>query len=401
MSLLTLLFLILLGLQLRPETPTAQLVPNLYRLESIALHQGWTPERLLQTGDRWAQRGDLSRALPYWEAASSEMQAGWRLAEAYIDLQRWPDAATALETLLLDSPDDPWLNYQLGLIRIAFDPRAAETYLRVAAQDVEYQRVANSLLRISTGPEDTAAMRAGLSLASAELWPYAELAFRHAADMGQAYAAALAYVGLARDRQGKHGGEWIERALLVDSQDATVRYLQGLHLRQYGDLEGSREAFALATALDPRNPAYYAELGSAYRLLGDMDSAERWLRVAVDNAADDPRFSEMLALFYAEEITQLDDESLEMLENLADNADLQAVYAWTIYRLGDVEGGEERLDALLENRPDLARALFYKAQILLDAGDVEAALPLLEQAAGQESSVQQEALHALDALSGG
>jgi tetratricopeptide (TPR) repeat protein len=400
-SLLALLFLILLIIELRSPGPEARLVPNLYRLEAQALRQGWTLETMLQAGDRWAQLGDLSRALPYWEAAAELPQAALRLAEAYLSLQRWPDAATSLENLLEESPDDPWLHYQLGLIRVAFDPRAAEPHLQLAAQSPQYQPVAANLLRVAGGPENSAALRAGLALAGAELWPYAELAFRHAADLGESFAVALAYVGLARDRQGKHGGPWIERALAVDSQDATVRYLEGLHLRQYGDLEGSRDALTLATALEPRNPAYYAELGSAYRLLGDMESAERWLRVAVDNANDDPRFSEMLALFYAEEITELDDESLELLAELADNADLQAVYAWTLYRLGDVDSAESRLNTLLEAVPDEPRALFYKAQILLDQGDPETALPLLEQVAAQESPVQTEAQRLLAALAGG
>ena len=46
------------------------------------------------------------------------------------------------------------------------------------------------------------------------------------------------------------------------------------------------------------------------------------------------------------------------------------------YRLGDTTGAQERLDGLLETRPDQARALYYKAQILMDQADFDAAVPL-------------------------
>ncbi len=189
--------------------------------------------------------------------------------------------------------------------------------------------------------------------------------------------------------------------MIADSQNATVRYLLGLHRRATGDLDGSRDALAEAVALDPNNPGYYAELSSAYRLLGDLDNAERWLRVALDTSNDDPRFSQMLALFYADEVTQLDDESLTKLKDLADTADLRAVYAWTLYKLGDSGTATDLLDSILEATPDEPRALFYRAQIYIDGGDFDLALPMLQSAAAEDSPVQVDARRMLDAITGG
>ena len=57
-------------------------------------------------------------------------------AQAYLELQRWADAADALEHLLkllpIDSPDRPWAQFQLGLIRAAYNPAQALDLLRAA-----------------------------------------------------------------------------------------------------------------------------------------------------------------------------------------------------------------------------------------------------------------------------
>ena len=92
---------------------------------------------------------------------------------------------------------------------------------------------------------------------------------------------ALAYGGLARDMQGKDGAPQIDAAVTVAPDDPQVRFLQGLHLRLAYDNAGSLDAMVQAVALDPENPALYAELGKAYQLTGDLTAAERWLKFAV------------------------------------------------------------------------------------------------------------------------
>jgi tetratricopeptide (TPR) repeat protein len=184
----------------------------------------------------------------------------------------------------------------------------------------------------------------------------------------------------------------------------TVRFLQGLHLRDQADFAGSLDAFVLAVALNPQNPAYYAELGTAYRLVDDMDNAERWLQVAVDVSNRDARFQQLLALFYADEEYQLNDGGLALLEDLTesmpDDLDVQAGFGWALYQAGDPEGALTQLDGVLERAPDHPRSLYYQATIWLETDHLERAIPLFERVAVLQSPFQTEARRILEGLRG-
>lgn len=382
----------------------------LYQLEALAAVEGWTPERLRLAGDVWRDMGDITRALPYWEAASTGLPddrlIARMLADSYLTLQRWPLAVDQLNRLVQMDFSDAWAHYQLGMLRAAFDPPTAETHLKVAVRAPAYQSVAAALLYVidEHRTDPLIGMPVGLALADAGLWPQAELAFQNAADVGQSYPVALAYAGLARDRQGKDGSAAIARAVSLGPQDAVVRFIQGLHLRMQNDLTGSLDTLVQAAVLDPDNPAYYAELGSAYRLLGDLENAERWLRTAVEVSNDDPRFQQLLALFYAEEAPGLNAGGLSELEALAmlapDDPDIQAGLGWGLYRAGDVEAALEKLNTILETVPAHPRSLYYMARIRLETGDLDEARTLLTQIVGLESPYQAEAQRMLATLGG-
>ncbi len=284
----------------------------LYQTEALAARTGWTPTLLLTAGDLWQEAGDVTRALPYWQSAAQSGDTGIlrRLAQTQIDLQYWADATSTLTKLIESDPENFWAHYQLGLIRAAFDSQAAEGYLRIAGRSPEYGEAAAAVLgALSDDPMD-----AGIALAEAQLWPYAELAFQHAADLGQSYPEALAYTGLMRDHQGKDGGAWIEQAVRIAPQNPQVRYLQAIHLRLAIEYDASLEAMIQAVALDPENAALYAELGTAYRLTEDLENAEYWLEFAVDLSDNDPRYQQMLDQFRADETSRID-EILQSLDN--------------------------------------------------------------------------------------
>lgn len=272
----------------------------LYYIEALAAQGGWTTDLHRQTGDLWALSGDITRAIPHWQSADIDdpVLLG-QLADAYVRTQQWTRASETLQKLSVLTPEDQWTHYQLGLIRAAFDPIAAAEHLSISARVPEYTEISAELLQALEGDESLTAMRVGLVLAGRQMWPYAELAFQHAADSAYPYAEALAYAGIARDWQGKDGTALVEQAVQIEPENPVVRYLQGLHLRFDGDYAASREALIQAVALDPLNPAFYTELGSAYWLVDDLKSAERWLKMAVE-ISDDPRFAEALEQFYSE-----------------------------------------------------------------------------------------------------
>ncbi len=287
-------------LQLPAEPQTAQSgrpLQALYQLEAVAAREGWTSDRYRQAGDLWNRLGDPRRAVAYWESADPDAILLRERAQAYIDLGRWADAADTLSNLLTLLPpaatDRAWAQFQLGLISAAYNPAQALDLLRAA--EPTYGDSAAALLPILEGAPDP--LRIGIALSRQNLWAYAELAFSQSAD-----PLASAYGGLARDMQGKDGSTWIETALTLAPDDPQVRFLQALHLRLNYDYAGSLDAMIQAVALDPENPALYAELGRAYQLTGDLATAEHWLKFAVSL---DANFQPMLDSFYDDEKSAL------------------------------------------------------------------------------------------------
>lgn len=285
-----------------PELRADRPLQSIYALEAEAARSGWTPESRRQVGYYWYSLGDLSRAVANWESATPDARVLRDLSQAYIDLQRWADADASLERMLPllppGAPDRAWAHFQLGMIRAAYDPQGAAQLLRIA--EPTYGASVMTLIPILESDPDS--LRVGLALADSELWAYAELAFSSSAD-----PLANAYAGLVRDMQGKDGSAQIQTALALLPQSAQAHFIHGLHLRLKFDFDASLEAITQAVALDPENPALYAELGRAYQLLGDFASAERWLKFAVSL---DSSFQAMLDSFYADEEAILRDMGL-------------------------------------------------------------------------------------------
>lgn len=292
-----------------PERLSGRPLQALYRVEAMAVKSDWTPELLRLAGDLWREAGDITRALSYWQAAAEgNADAGLLrdLALGALEVQEWSLARETLHHLTALSPDDGWALFQLGILQAIIDPEDGRDGLAAVMDDPAYAEIAANLTNVlsESGGEATVLVSLGQALAEYELWAYAELAFTRAADF-EPLPEALAYAGLARDMQGKNGSGWIEQAVRLAPDSAAVRLLQGLHLRQTGDFAGSQQALALAAALDPENPVMYAELGTAYQLLGQIDQARRWLEQAVALSGGDSRFQPMLTALAESEVQLL------------------------------------------------------------------------------------------------
>lgn len=284
---------------------SGRLIQAWYQAEGQATQNGWSNDTAHVAGQVWEQLGDPTRAIAYWEIAAqanpSDTALRRHLADVYIQLQRWTQAGDALRHLLELTPDDNRAHYELGLLEATFYPASASAHLQFAARDAIYKDISFELLPLlsTEKPDGSIAMQVGLILASHELWPYAELAFGQAAALAAPFPEALAYLGLAKDRQGKDGSAQVTEALSFAPQNAQVLYLSGLHLRAVFDYTDSLDAFNQAVSAAPTNPAYAAELSTAYRLTGDLTSAEQWLKIAVQLSDNDPRFQALLDDFHA------------------------------------------------------------------------------------------------------
>ncbi|MBC8098228.1 MAG: tetratricopeptide repeat protein [Armatimonadetes bacterium] len=282
-------------------------VQALYRLEADAARDGWRYATRRRAGDIAYDIGRVDDALAHWQAANilqpNQLGLLTRLAETYLALGQWTPLADTLRALLAVSPGNAWAQFQLGLVLAPISPAEARTHLRAAALTLDYRPQAGALILLleaadANTDESELAMRVGFIGVEQSRWAHAEHAFRHAADLAPDNSTALAYVGLARARQGKTADAWLTSALELNPGDATAHYVAGLVYAGRGDYEAGVQAFTLALALDPLEPAYYAEVASIYETLGDLPDAEIWLREAVRVAGDIPRYQQLLADFY-------------------------------------------------------------------------------------------------------
>jgi len=276
----------------------------LYQIEAQVAQSGWTAELAKSAGDIWESLDDLPRAVSYWEIAvrlqPSNQQLTRQLAQSYLTLEHWSQAVIALSSLLKLN-DDNWAHFQLGILQSVLDSSSAADQLQLAARDSQFQPVTAQLIPLLNQPTDVIrAMQMGVVLASAKLWPSAGYLFQYAAALSPKLPVALAYSGLARDQQGKNGSSQIEQAVALAPDNAQVRYLQGLHLHLVGEDEASLQALQQATVLDPLNPAFAAELATAYNRAGDSPKAEYWYKAAVTLSNNDARFQNLLNAFYGQ-----------------------------------------------------------------------------------------------------
>lgn len=282
----------------------ARPIQALYHLEVLASEKGWTGDLAHTAGDLWAQLGDLNRATAYWETAArlnpADASVLQSLAQAQLDLQHWSEATLTLNRLLELNPDDEWAHYYLGVLQVAFTPEGAAENLEFVRHSPAYQSSVEALLAISSGDSAERAMQVGIVLIDHDLWGVAEMVFQYAALIGDPFPESLAYVGLARDYQGKSGRTQFEQALTLNPQASQVHYLYGLHLRLMNDIAGSLNAFQQAVKLDPLNPAYAAEFAVAYQQAGDFAQAEYWFKQALTLSGNDARFQELLTQFYSQ-----------------------------------------------------------------------------------------------------
>jgi protein O-GlcNAc transferase len=378
---------------------------DLYRISAEAAQNGWTAAAHREVGELYYELGDLENAAGHWQAAllsePQNLNLLRRLAETYLTLEEWTSAADTLRKLLRIIPNELWAHYRLGLILAPLNAQDAIFHLEQVETTPAYGEIATRLVLVlrSTLDEAPKAMQIGIVLSEHEQWAEAEAAFLQAAELGYPDPVAMAYVGFARGMQGKFGESWIQQAVAIDPVNATVRYLEGLYLRGRGEYAKSIDAFSLAIAFEPDNPAYYVELGSTYRKISDLSSASRWLQQAVVISDYDPEFQNILSDFYLEEGAELAAAGIENPPAGLQNADAEADVGWTLYRVGAVEEASAAFEKALAIEATNPRALFYKARVAIDTGNIDSARTLLQQVIDQGEDFAAEAQSLLDTLS--
>ncbi len=381
-------------------------VQELYRLHFQGQQTGdWTRQQY-QDAVRYAQRiGNPGQSLDYQQAAFAQSPENAALAidlaERYIERRDWTRAAQQLQRAAVLKPDDGWVKTQLGLILAPRSAANALQYLRTATSWAGYDEAVARLLpllEISTN-DVTSAVQIGLILGQAGLWEYAENAFAAAVTL-EPLAEYKAYIGLAREMQGRSGKLWIDQAVQQSPNNPLVQYIQGIYQRAQRDYQASVASFTTALALDPLNPAYYAEIGQTYREIGDIVNADYWLRQAVTVSNQDPQFERILAEFHQTAGPALSAAGVNPSnpdDTLLD-ADAQAEIGWTLYRIGRTADAETAFGVALALEPDNIRVTYYRGRMALDQGDEATARQLLEAVIARNEDLVAEARAVLDLL---
>jgi tetratricopeptide (TPR) repeat protein len=304
------------------------------------------------------------------------------MAQQQIQQLDWVQARATLEKLVALEPDDAQALYWLGLLLAPQDHILAGEYLSRAALDATWAARADVVRNALQAYEDRSLADAhtvlGVALIGLEEWPFAEQAFQLALAVNAVNPTALAYLGFAKDQQGRDGLPDIQAALAMAPNDPTVYYLLGQHWRLAQDNQAAYDAFSQAYWLDPANPALAAEVGASLQFLGDLSGAEEWFRLAVALAPDDTRWSGLLAAYYADAEGQLDDQKIEFVRQASqaapDDPDLHASLGWVYYQTGDYQKAYEELNRAVGFDPTRPRSRYYFAAVLEIMGDTQGAV---------------------------
>lgn len=345
-----------------PQRLSGRPVQMLYRLERDSSTLGWMPERLRLAGDLWREAGDLRRAFAYWQAALEAAPVAppadllHDVAETALELHQWDSARGALDALIAASPNDTWARLQRGILSAALGDLRAGDDLRAALAEPAYAPLAQTLLPLVGGDDgstsEVRAWQVGAVLARQGLWAPAEVAFSTAAvtlitadERAEAYAA----LGWVRAQNALSPDDALARALVLAPDNPRVRLFQGLALRADGDEAASLIALQAAVARAPEDTLLMAELGLAYSLLDDPDTARFWLAQAA-GLADDPaqaaRFSALL--------DDMTDIQISIEDTLLQQFGFAYVEVTDVPELPEAAASAEAaapLDALREDRP--------------------------------------------------
>ncbi len=382
---------------------SASLVAENYDLARVYLYaaasaDGWTANRREQLRfilDHGTPSG-LSSALLY--AALDRYQADpfllSQIAHQQIDHHAWDELEKTLDQWLALEPENGNALYWMGQLLAPVDPvKAREILAQVSSDDTWGERAAivrQSLEGYGTLPLTEAHTRLGVALVGLYEWAFAERALQLAVEVNALNPTALAYLGLARDQQGRDGLPSIQAALSLSPNDPVLHYIAGLHWRRAGDDKAAFDSFSQAYWLDPANPALAAEAAISLERVGRLDEAVGWYRQAVTLAPTDSRWASLLAAFYADNGYDLEGDGLRYIEEIAgkatEDADLQISLGWAYYQVGRYDRAREVLSAALARDPSSGRGWYYWGVLLARSGDIQAARTAYEAAVSRPDS---------------
>ncbi len=230
----------------------------------------------------------------------------------------------------------------------------------------------------------------GRALGLVQEWPLAAREFGRAVELDRRNPEALAWLGEARQHVGQDGRPDLDRALLVDPRDATVRALRGLYFRRQGQNAQALNEYKAAARAEPTNPAFQSALGEAYAAAGDLVAALQAYQTATTLSPANATYWRLLALFCADNGVQVAEIGLPAAQKAAllapkDAAVLDAL-GWSYAQAGYYEQGRKTLQRAIDASATLAEPHLHLALIYLRLGQNPQALDQLKLAVQADPS---------------
>lgn len=248
---------------------------------------------------------DYLEALEIWnqENFDCEVDTGaiWEIIQAQLSEREFQLVEAFLETLSLELPADPKVQFHRGLLLATVSPESAIGLLRLAD---ELATDGNSVvLELVRSIEDSqfeqndaySLAQVGQVLGKHGYWNFASRAFQSAVNLAPNYADAHAFLGLSLDQIGENGFEAYERAIeLAGDQSLPYIYL-GMHWLRNGYPAIALNKFERARELEPENPIILVQIGQAHEQMGDLEIAIDAYRAATEMSPQDADFWLVLA----------------------------------------------------------------------------------------------------------
>jgi len=377
----------------------------------------WRDDLWEQAGIAAAKNGDSSKALNYFEHASTLSEAGWvGLGSSYLDLgdldlaaaafkhgaqiydspelysllaltyrqqKNWNAERYALENLLLLDKGNVQARYRLGVLLTVLEPGQALTNLMLASSlDPKTDPAVQTLraaLNLSTTQQDASQqmITVGRALGLVDEWDLASTAFEKAVSLKPENAEAWAWFGEAKQQTGQGGLAELDRAVALDHTSVVVHALRGLYWDRKEKYSQMLAEYLLAAEYEPANPAWQAGIGNAYLKRGDLAAALSAYQHATELAPDESTYWRLVAVLCAENGVHLEDVGLPAAEKAVQLApdDPLALDAlgWSYLASGRYANAEQILLDVIARFPDHLPAYLHLAMTYLAQGNRTAA----------------------------
>jgi tetratricopeptide (TPR) repeat protein len=270
-------------------------------------------------GDAYFASGETEQALSEWESLFNRKQetgnVAPRLAREYHAQAQYAAETQVLRQWLEFDPINADASERLGLLLAASAaPEGLSLLELAAATSPETATRLEGLISALKVPDDDPAYRlalCGQALGRLNEWPLAGQAFSQAVEANPEYAAAWAWLGLARQQnKAANALEALEYANQLDGKSALLRAMLGTYWLRAGQVQKAHAEFDTATRLEPSNPAWWLALaGTASQ--ADLTAALAAYSQAVKLAPQEPENWYALAAFCVENNAYLEEYGLD------------------------------------------------------------------------------------------